>query len=50
MYDLMDELVVSRGLIRSFGDTRMLESIGLVFGKRFVKKVLDECEISYVNV
>ena len=50
IYDLMNELMVVRGLIRSYGDIGMLDLIGLVFRKRIVNKVFDKCEISYVNV
>ena len=40
----MVELMVSRELLRLYGDIGMLEVIGLVFRKRFVNKALDKCE------
>ena len=42
--------MIIRELTRSYGDIGMLGLIGLVFRKRIMNKVLDKCEISYVNV
>ena len=49
-YDLMDSLVVSKGLIRFNNDIGMVKVIGLVLEGNLVVKVLINREFGYVKV
>ena len=49
-YDLMDSLVVSKGLIRFNNDIGMVKVIGLVLEGNLVFKVLINREFGYVKV
>ena len=49
-YDLMDSLVVSKGLIWFNNDIGMVKVIGLVLEGNLVVKVLINRELGYVNV
>ena len=49
-YDLVDSLVVSKGLIRFNNDIGMVKVIGLVLQGNLVVKVLINREFGYVKV